>query len=91
MSEQTPAPQPTTEQPLSERLKLWGAVALGAVLVLFFLQNLNEADINFLWFEWKIRVIWALVVSALFGAVTTFLITMWLRRTPKPKPPATES
>ncbi|MEX0785871.1 MAG: hypothetical protein WD939_04470 [Dehalococcoidia bacterium] len=85
MSEQTPAPQPATEQPLSERLKLWGAIALGLILLVFFLQNLHEAEVRFLWFEWTTRVIWSLVVSALFGGATTFLVTMWLRRTPKPK------
>ena len=35
-----------------DRIKLVvGLVALGA-LILFLLQNLQEVDIHFLWFEW---------------------------------------
>lgn len=87
VSEQTPAPQPTSEQPLSERLKLWGAVALGVILIVFFLQNLHEAEVRFLWFEWTTRVIWALIVSALIGAAATLLIATIRRRSQQPPAP----
>jgi uncharacterized integral membrane protein len=45
-----------------------GAVAV-ALLVVFLLQNLQEADVNFLWFEWETRMLWALIVSAIAGAL----------------------
>jgi uncharacterized integral membrane protein len=45
-----------------------GGVAFG-LLLLFLLQNLQDAEINFLWFEWNIPVIWALLASAAFGAI----------------------
>ena len=67
-SSATPQPE---EMSLSERLRLYGSVAVVAVLIVFFLQNLHEAEIRFLWFEWETRVIWALLVSAVFGATAT--------------------
>ena len=67
------APQPD-EMSFSERARLYGSVAVLVVLVVFFLQNLHEAEIRFLWFEWETRVIWALVVSAVFGAIATLSV-----------------
>ena len=76
---QAPSSPPSTPQPeemsLSERLRLYGSVAVVAVLIVFFLQNLQEAEVRFLWFEWETRVIWALLVSAVFGAVATSSVT----------------
>jgi len=75
MSQQSPPPTPQpAEMSFSERLRLYGSVAVLVVLVVFFLQNLHEAEIRFLWFEWETRVIWALVVSAVFGAIATFSV-----------------
>ena len=75
---QGPTDSPATPQPeemsLSERLRLYGGLAVLVVLVVFFLQNLHEAEIRFLWFEWETRVIWALLVSAVFGAIATFSV-----------------
>ena len=70
-SSATPQPE---EMSLSERLRLYGGLAVLVVLVVFFLQNLHEAEIRFLWFEWETRVIWALLVSAVFGAIATFSV-----------------
>ena len=50
-----------------------GLVALGA-LVLFLLQNFQETDIKFLWFEWTTRTIWALLGAAIAGAIATIVI-----------------
>ena len=84
MSEDQPI-TPVTPQPdemsFSERLRLYGGVAIIAVLILFFLQNLHEAEVRFLWFEWETRVIWALLVSAVFGAIATFsMVTIRSRK-----------
>ena len=61
---------------LGDQLKLIGAVVASVALALFFLQNLQEAEINFLWFEWNTRMIWALIASAVLGGVGVFL-AMW--------------
>ncbi len=76
----TPTPQPA-EMSFSEKARLYGGVAILAVLVLFFLQNLQEAEVRFLWFEWTTRVIWALVVSAVFGALATLSVVTIRSRT----------
>ena len=84
MSEERPQ-TPSTERPgepqdLGDQLKLIGAIIASAALALFFLQNLQEAEINFLWFEWNTRMIWALIVSAALGGVGVFLGTWFARR-----------
>ena len=83
MSEDRPQPappQPPQErQDLSDQLRLAGFVAAAAALLLFFLQNLQEVKIHFLWFDWQTQMIWALVVSAALGAVGIFLV-MWFDR-----------
>ena len=75
---QGPTTPPATPQPvemsLLERVRLYGGLAVLGLLVLFCLQNLQEAELRFLWFEWETRVIWALLLSATFGAVATFSI-----------------
>ncbi len=65
-----------TQQPGGgDRFKLiGGGVALG-VLALFLLQNLQEVSIHFLWFEWSTRMIWALLASAVIGALAMVLFT----------------
>ena len=77
MSEDRPITQPPVqpdEMSLSERLRLYAGLAVLVVLVVFFLQNLQEAELRFLWFEWETRVIWALLLSAAFGAIATFSV-----------------
>lgn len=65
---------------LIDRSKLvLGAVALGALL-LFLLQNLQEADVHFFWFDWSTRMVWALLVSAIAGALAAILIGTLSRR-----------
>jgi uncharacterized integral membrane protein len=46
-----------------------------AVFVLFLLQNLQDAEINFLWFDWNIPVVFALLASAVFGAIAALAFT----------------
>jgi uncharacterized integral membrane protein len=47
-----------------------GGLAVGA-LTLFVLQNLQSVNVNFLWFEWQTRMLWALIVAAVAGALVT--------------------
>ena len=62
-----------------DRIKLVvGLLALGA-LILFLLQNLQEVAIHFLWFDWSTRMIWALLASAIVGALAMVLFAT-LRR-----------
>ena len=56
-----------------------GAIAIAALL-LFFLQNLQEVRMHFLWFDWHTRLIFALFVSAAAGGVAAWLIGALRRR-----------
>lgn len=85
-AQSAPMPSGPQEPDLGDRLKLAGAAIAGAALVLFFLQNLQEVKINFLWMDWNTQMIWALLVSALLGAVAVFLgMWVWRRRERPPK------
>ncbi len=80
MSQDRPTvPVNAGEMSLTERVRLYGGLAIIIVLITFFLQNLHEAELRFLWFEWETRVIWALLLSAILGAIST-LSVMTIRR-----------
>jgi uncharacterized integral membrane protein len=56
------------------------AAIAGAALILFFLQNLQEAEVHFLFWTGNIAMIWALLLSGLLGAVSMFLLTTLMGR-----------
>ena len=62
------------------QIRLWSGIAGAVLLVLILVQNLQEAEVNFLWFEWEVRLIFALVGSAILGAVASLLIGFFRRR-----------
>ena len=75
MSQDRPTvPANAGEMSLTERLRLYGGIAIIVVLITFFLQNLQQAEVRFLWFEWETRVIWALLLSAILGAISTLSV-----------------
>lgn len=53
--------------------RLWVSVAAVGLLLLFLLQNLQKVTVHFLWMDWTAPLIWALLISALAGAVAVFL------------------
>ncbi|HXK33546.1 MAG TPA: LapA family protein [Dehalococcoidia bacterium] len=60
------------ERPTPAQLVRRGVGALAAAaLVLFVLQNLQSVNVNFLWFEWETRMLWALIFAAVAGALAT--------------------
>jgi uncharacterized integral membrane protein len=69
------AQAPIEERSLGDNLRLISGVALLALLVLFFAQNFDETEISFLWFNWDLPLVFALVLSALVGGLATWLFT----------------
>ena len=67
------------ETSLRDRIRLVAGIVALATLILFLLQNLQEVDIHFLWFDWSTRMIWALLASAIVGALAIVLFAT-LRR-----------
>ncbi len=56
------------------RVRLALAVVALAALTLFLLQNLQEVQVHFLWFDWSTRMLWALLASAAVGAVIAAIL-----------------
>jgi uncharacterized integral membrane protein len=56
-----------------------GIIALAALL-LFFVQNLQEVQMHFLWFDWNTRLLFALFASAAVGGIATWLFSALRRR-----------
>lgn len=85
---ETTPPGPRAERDTGEQLKLIGVIAAVGALLIFFFQNLHDVEINFLWFEWRTDMIWALISSAILGGLSVFF-AMWFRRRRK-QPPSPE-
>ena len=69
-----------TERSTAATARLVGGGIILALLILFFLQNLQSTDINFLWFTWSMRVIWALLGAAVGGALVAIAAVTLRRR-----------
>ena len=54
-------------------------IVAGVLLAVFVLQNLDDANIDFLFWDWNVAVAVAIVVSAALGFVMGWLVS-WLRR-----------
>jgi uncharacterized integral membrane protein len=83
MSEDRPHPVPTQAADqggiTGDQVRLGGFAVAAILLLVFFFQNTQDATIHFLWMDWDIQMIWALVISAAMGAIGMFLV-MWVDR-----------
>ena len=61
-------------------IRFWGGIGAGALLVIFLLQNLQTVEVNFLWLSYDIRMVYALLISAVLGALTFFFLGVLRRR-----------
>jgi len=78
--------EPQEQRDVLDQIKMAGVLIAAIALVLFFFQNLQHVQIHFLWFDWNTQMIWALIASAVLGAVGVFLaLTIRGRRGRKPK------
>jgi uncharacterized integral membrane protein len=68
------------EASVGARIRMGAGVVAVAALALFFLQNLQEVQLHFLWFDWHTRLLWALLASAAAGGVATWLFEALRRR-----------
>jgi uncharacterized integral membrane protein len=56
---------------LASQIRLWGSVGAGGLLVVFLLQNLQTVNVHFLWMTFDIKMVFALLIAAALGALTT--------------------
>ena len=69
-----PQAEAVAEAPgLMSRLRTGGAIVAAAALVLFLLQNLQRVTVHFLWFSWDTRMLFALLIAAFFGVISSVL------------------
>ena len=66
---------PEQERSLADNLRLGFVLLVLAALALFFAQNFDDAQISFLWFEREVPLVLALLLSAAFGGLATWLLT----------------
>ena len=66
-----PEPRPGS---LWARVKLVVGLTVLTVLTVFLLQNFQHADIRFLWFEWRTRMVFVLLAAAAAGAIAAIVI-----------------
>jgi uncharacterized integral membrane protein len=67
--------EPPAERSVMDNIKLGSGLALMAALALFFAQNWDKTDINFLWLDWNSPLVFALLASAAVGAIASWLFT----------------
>jgi uncharacterized integral membrane protein len=78
---QQAAEYPEVEGPgVLDRVRLGIGIVGALLLVLFLLQNLQDAEINFLWFTWDMPMVFALVASAVLGALAWGIVGFFRRR-----------
>ena len=65
------APGVVQERSTMDWIRLGAGVLAVVLLVVFFAQNREEIDIQFLFWEWNTSLIWALLASAILGALAT--------------------
>lgn len=58
-----------------DKIKLGVSLAGLALLLIFFLQNRQEVDVNLLWFEWQTGLVWALLAAAVLGALSAVALS----------------
>lgn len=63
------------ERTVTDNIRLGGGIAVVLALVLFFAQNFDDAKISFLWFDWTMPLVFALLLSAAFGGLATWLFS----------------
>lgn len=59
---------------------LIGLVVVVALFVIFFLQNGERLQIDFLFFEKRTTIRWSLLVAVLLGVAADRILTIWWRR-----------
>ncbi len=72
----TAEPEPIAEErTVTDNIRLGGGIGIVLALVLFFAQNFDDAKISFLWFDWTMPLVFALLISAAFGGLATWLFS----------------
>jgi uncharacterized integral membrane protein len=73
--------QPATDQrSIMSQVRLWGGIACAVLLVIFLVQNLEDANVEFLFWNLEMPLIFALIGAAALGAVAVQVFGYLRRR-----------
>ena len=76
MEERNRVTEPVEEaRSTTDNIRLGIGAAIVIALIVFFAQNFDDAEISFLWFGWTMPLVFALLASAAFGGIATWLFT----------------
>jgi uncharacterized integral membrane protein len=76
MGDQPPRRPPSRQN----QTRLIVALVVAVFIVVFALQNRHRTRVSFLFFHWDGRVVFVIIVSALAGALATWLVQRARRR-----------
>lgn len=62
--------------------KATAAVVAGVLLLIFVLQNLEDANVDFLFWDWDVAIALAIAIAAVLGFVMGWFLS-WIRRRAK--------
>jgi uncharacterized integral membrane protein len=62
------------------RIRLGAGIGGLGLLIIFLLQNLQTSTVHFLWFDWEVRTVFALLAAAICGALASMLFGFFRRR-----------
>ena len=65
---------------LADNLKLGGGIAVIAAFIIFLLQNTEDAEVTFLFWEYTTPLFFALLLAAALGAIIAFLFATFRGR-----------
>lgn len=68
------APEKKEGMPTRQKVRLIVTTVLVLLLISFIIQNFNKVKVEFLMFEFRIRIVTIILVSAIIGGLITFLL-----------------
>ena len=76
MTDQTPPTTPRSRRavPVQLSFRMIVAIVLAIVLLIFSLQNLEQVNVNVLFWDFRMRLAWALLLFALIGVVIGWVV-----------------
>lgn len=80
MADQPPRHAPRQPPSRQNQTRLIVALVVTVFIVVFALQNRHRTRVSFLFFHWDGRVVYVILVSAIAGAIATWLVQRARRR-----------
>ena len=77
--QQTPAENTTSKISNKQKARIIISTLLVAFLITFVVQNYNKVKVEFLMFDFQVRIVVIILISAIIGALSTYLMMRHFR------------